>query len=126
MFQFASREAREAAGAVPQAVPMNIVQIEKAQEHVRAPLNVVGKNNMTVTLECPIDFTDQFDRNLLVSVAMRISHVGSFINQHVIENIAVTVRDVLQFLAEVREILHVIAIDLRIVGFVRRNIAVMR
>ena len=105
---------------------MNIVQIEKAQEHVRASLDVVWKNNVTVTLECPIDFTDQFDGNLLVSVAMRISHVGSFVDQHVIQKGAVAVGSLRQFLNEFRKVLHVITIDLGILRNVLGLVAVVR
>ena len=107
-------------------IQMNVKKVEDAQQHIRVPLHVVREHDMTIPLEFAVDSADKLDRYFLVRVAVRIPHVGSFVDQHVIENVAVAVGYVPQFLAEVREVLHVIAIDLRIVGFVRRNIAVMR
>ena len=81
---------------------------------------------MTVSLESTVDSTDEFNRYFLMRVAMRIPHVGSLVDQHVIQNIAVAIGNVAQLLAEVCQILDVIPVDLGIVGFVRRNVAVVR
>src|SRR6267142_6645836 len=80
---------------------------------------------MTVPFEFTVDSTDKLDRYFLMRMPMRIPHVGSFVDQHVVQNVAVGFGGILQLLTEVRQILHVIAIDLCIVGFVRWNVAVV-
>src|SRR5437016_802473 len=80
---------------------------------------------MTVPLELTVDSTDKLNRYFLMRVPMRIPHVGSLVDQHVVQNVAVAFGGILQLLAEVRQILHVIAIDFCIVGFVRWNVAVV-
>ena len=100
---------------------MNVIEIEDAKQHVRVSLRVVREYQMAISFELAVDSTDELNRNLLVRVPMRVPHVGSFIDQHVIENVAVAVGNVPQLLAEVRKILHVIPIDLGIVGLVCRD-----
>src|SRR4029453_6707588 len=117
--EISSDEPRQTSSAVPDMIQMNVIKVEDAQQHIRVPLHVIGEHDVTVPLEFAVDSTDKLDGYFLVRVPVRIPHVGSLINKHVIENVAVAVRDVPQSLAEVRQVLHVIAIDLRVVGFVR-------
>ena len=107
-------------------VQVNVVHIEDAQQHVRVSLHIVREYDVTVPLELTVDSTDKLNRYLLVRVPVRVSHVGSLVNQHVIQDVAVAVGSISQFLAEVRQILYVIPVDLGIVFLVRRNVAVVR
>src|SRR5438105_484496 len=121
-----SRQTRQTPGAVADAVPVNVEQIEDREQHVRVFLRVVREYQMAISFELAVDSADEFDRYLLMRVAMGIPHVGSLVDQHVIEDVAVAVGNVTQLLAEVRQVLHVIPIDPGIVRLVCRNVAVMR
>src|SRR6266850_2540728 len=107
-------------------VQVNVVHIEDAQQHVRVSLRVVREHNVTVPLEFTVYATNKLDRYFLMRVPMRVPHVGSLVNQHVIQNVAVAVGSIPQFLAEVRQILDVIPVDPGVVGLIRRDIAVVR
>ena len=104
---------------------MDSIEIENAQQHVRTPLHIVWEDDVAIPFESAIDFADQFDRYFLVRVAMRIAHVRALIDEHVIQNSAVAFLSLAEFLDEFREVLHVIAIDLRVAGDVFRLVAVM-
>ena len=104
---------------------MNAVQIENAQQHVRTPLYVIRKHNVTVSFESAIHLADELNRTLFMGVAMRIAHVGSFVDQHVIENGAVAFTNLAQLLDELRHVLHVVTIDLRVLSNILRLVAVV-
>src|SRR5262245_59605555 len=120
-----SSETRKASCAVTKAVLMDAIQIQNTQEHVGTPLHVVRKDNVTIPFERSVDSADELNRHFLMRVAMGITHVGSLINQHVIENRAVAVRSVAQLLDKLRHVLDVIPIDLCILINVFRLIAVV-
>src|SRR6516164_9480042 len=66
-------------------------------------LDVIGENNVTVAFEGSIDFADELHRDLFMGMAMGIAHIVSLVDQHVIQNRAVTVRHLAEFLDELRE-----------------------
>jgi hypothetical protein len=105
---------------------MNVVQIEDTQQHIRVPLHVIREHNVTIPLEVTIDSANKLDGYLFMGVAMRVPHVGSLIDQYMVQNGAVAVGSILQLFAEVRQILHVIPVYLGVVGFVHWDVAVMR
>ena len=81
---------------------------------------------MTIALERPVDSSDQDHRHLLVRVPMRVAHVASLVDQHVIQNGAVAIGNVPELVAEIRQVLHVIPVDLGVVGDVLRLVSVVR
>ena len=91
---------------------MNVKLIDNAQQHVRTPLQIVGKDDVTIPFERSVDATDELDRHFFVCVPMRIAHVGSLVDQYVIENRAVAFSGVVQLLYELGQVLNVVPIDL--------------
>ena len=112
--------------ALPDTLSLDTVQMQDAEQHVRRSLRVVREHHVTVSLERAVDAADENHRHLLVRVPMRIAHVAALVDQHVIEHRAVAVGHVLQLLDEVRQVLHVIAVDLGVVRDVLRLVAVVR
>src|SRR5438067_9463306 len=116
----------EPAGARPDPCLIDPVQVQHAQQHVRGALRVVGEYEVTVPLERAVDASDENHGHLLVRMAMRVAHVAALVDQHVIEQRAVAVRNVPELFTEVREVLDVVAVHLRVVGDVLRLVAVVR
>src|SRR5262245_31123407 len=54
-----SSQPREPSRTVTQIFPVDAVQVEDAQQHVRAPLHVVGKDDVTISLESSVDLADE-------------------------------------------------------------------
>src|SRR2546426_7399496 len=120
------RQPRQPSCAVTDTVAVNAVEIQNRQQHVGASLRVVREHKMTVPLERAVDSTDEFNRYFLMRVPMRVPHVGSLVDQHVIQNAAIAIRHILQLLDEVRQVLYVIAIYPGIIRLIRRYVAVVR
>src|SRR5438874_1052672 len=80
------------AGARPDPVLLDPVQVQHAQQHVRGALRVVGEHEVTVPLERAVDASDENHGHLLVRMAMRVAHVAALVDQHVIEHRAVAIR----------------------------------
>src|ERR671936_434699 len=59
------------AGARPDLVLIDPVQVQNAQQHVRSALCVVGEHQVTVPSERAVDAADENHGHLLVRMAMR-------------------------------------------------------
>src|SRR5438105_14660906 len=59
-------------------------------------------------------------------MAMRVAHIAALVDQDVIEHGAIPVRHILEFFHENREVLHMIAVHLCVIGDVLRLVAMMR
>src|SRR5215467_1809914 len=111
--------------AVAETVTVDTVQIEQTQQHVRTSLYIVGKDNMTISLEGSVNAANELNRHFFMSVPMRIAHVCSLVDQHVVQNGAVAFRNIPQLLDKLREILHVVPIDFGVLRNTLRLVAVM-
>src|SRR5437660_1479013 len=100
--------------------------MQEAQQHVRRPLRVIREHNVTIPLERTVKSAQEDNRHLFVSVPMRIAHVASLIDQYMIENTAVAIGYLFQLVGEVRKVLHVITVHLRVIGDVLRLVAMVR
>ena len=120
----------EQARAFADTVPLDAVEVQDAEQHVgRLPnglIDLVREHEMTIASERAVESSDQDDGTLLVTVQVRVAHIAALVDQDVIQDRAVPVGDVPQPLAEVRQVLHVIPVDLGVVGDVLGIVAVVR
>ena len=109
---------------------LNAEPVEDAQQHIarlaHAVTHLVREYKVTIPLERAVDSADEDHGHFFMGVPMRIAHVASLVDQHVVQNAAVSVGYVLQLFDELRQILYVIPVDLGIVCDVLRLVAVMR
>src|SRR5687768_786278 len=64
-------ERLQPAGARPDLVHLDPVQVKHAEQHVRRPLRVVRECQMPIALEGAVDAANEDHRNLFVRVAVR-------------------------------------------------------
>jgi hypothetical protein len=103
-----------------------ITLMQQGEQHVRCPLRVIREHDMPVPLELPIQAAQQNHRHFDVRVPVRVAHVAAFVNQDVIQQRAVAVRDLAQLLSEVRQILNVIPVHLGVAGHIIRLVTMVR
>src|SRR5262245_12963604 len=108
-------QARQWPGALPDKLPIDPVQMQDAEEHVRCFLCIVGKDDVAVAFKRAVDSADQDHGNLHMCVAMRIPHVASLIYKDAIEDGAVAFGRVLEFFNESGQMLDMIAVHFRVV-----------
>src|SRR4029077_7460799 len=88
----ASYQARQPPGAVANAVLVNAIQLENAQQKIPAR-NCLGRiRQVTVPLELPGCATDQNMRHVVVQVLVGVTHIAAVENQRMIEQRTITVR----------------------------------
>src|SRR5438128_11007596 len=81
---------------------------------------------MLVILDCIVASTEIHISTFLMGVPVLIALVASLVDQHVIQNATVTLGNIPQLLAEVRQVLHVIPVHFGIVGDILRLVAMVR
>ena len=80
---------------------MNPIKIEKAQQHVRAPLHIVGKDNVTIPFESTIHSSDEFNRHFFVCMPVDYAiGVGTFLPNNSVEYHAETSELMLRLMKE--------------------------
>src|SRR5215831_6246553 len=63
-------QARQRPGALPDKLPIDPVQMQDAEEHVRCFLRIVGKDDVAVAFKRAVDSADQDHGNFHMRVAM--------------------------------------------------------
>ena len=112
--------------ALAERLTLDVEQVQDREQQIRTAFRVVGEREVTVAGERAVDASDQNRRHLFMGMPMRITHVAALVDEHVIEQAAVPVIRRRELLAEVRKVADVEAIDLRVAGLVRGDVAVVR
>src|SRR3989449_9564868 len=86
---------------------------------------MVRKDNVTITLKSSVTAADELNGHFFMRMPMRIAHVGSLVDQHVIQNGAVTIGGIVQLLDKLGQVLHVVPIYLGIAGNIVRLVSVV-
>src|SRR5580704_639322 len=94
---------------------MDSVHVEDAQQKISGGDRLGGERQMTAALELAAGSARQDVGDVVVQVLVGIAHVGSVQRQRMIQQVAVTVGRVLQFIEEVGQALHVIAANLGVI-----------
>src|SRR5437660_6627046 len=72
---FASSQPGKPPGAVTETIPMDAVQIENAQQHVRTSLHVVGKDDVAIPFERSVYAADELYEHFVMRRAVIIAYV---------------------------------------------------